>query len=277
MAGLDFRGEAQRRDILVHVHIFKNAGSSIDASLKTSFGRRWRNIDPPDPAACIGNLELVTALSECPSLEAVSSHQLRFPLEGAEAIRLHPFLLLRHPLDRARSIYDWERLPQRQQVSNAPHTRQAGESTFREFIAWCLQAAKAPIANYQTRLCSLRHNGSKPGDWRIDPNMINLSEALDFLPSLPVVGIVEEFDATVLALNATFGLVFGTLNFEFTRKNTTRAASFGHDLSDRLQALEQELGPALYRELLRHNELDLELYEWARRRLGGCGLAFEND
>src|SRR5437763_15551616 len=103
------RSVSKKRDVLVQFHIFKNAGMSVDQSLQQYFGADWIAFDPPAPDIGVGNNDLVATLEAQPNVAAVSSHQLRFPLGGSEHIRLHTILLLRHPIDRVRSIYDYER------------------------------------------------------------------------------------------------------------------------------------------------------------------------
>jgi hypothetical protein len=268
-----------RRDVLVHYHIFKNAGAAIDRVLQQYFGQSWAWLQPPDSGACMNDEQLVRLLSTRPDLSAVSSHQLRFPLRGGEGIRLHPVVMLRHPIDRVRSIYDYERMEGRQQSSQLIHTVQAGKLDFPDWVEWCLSepGMAAPIANFQTRACSFRHNGLDPNDWAVPPDLTNLEEAMDLMSELPVVGVAEEFECATALLTARFGPLFPQLDFAGDAEGQRDAASPGDDraldpnaLNQRLAAIRQELGPALYLRLVQANELDLELYAQARRRLLGA-------
>jgi hypothetical protein len=265
--------------VLVHCHIFKNAGTSIDQRLQLYFGPGWSWLQPPDSAACMNDGHLLRMLATRPEIGAVSSHQLRFPLRGSDDIRLHPFVMLRHPIDRIRSIYEYERMEGRQQTSQLIHTVQAGKLGFAEWIEWCLSdpGLAAPIANLQTRACSFRHNGLDPNDWAVLPNMTNLEEALAVISELPVVGVVEELECTTALLTARFGPLYPQLDFaidvggqpdpELPDDNRALDESV---LNDRLAAIRHELGPAFYLRLVQANDLDLELYAQARRRLLGA-------
>lgn len=274
------RSRPKRRDVLVHVHIFKNAGTSIDNTLQQYFGAAWMRVNPAAADACLVNADLTRHLTAHAEVAALSSHQMRFPLSGDAEIRLHPFLLLRHPIDRARSIYDYERMDARQQTSQLAHTVEAARRSFPEWIEWCLShpALEAPIGNNQTRACSFRHNGSAPGDWDIRPDIVNLTEALAVMSELPVVGVVEEFDLTAALLTAHFASLFPGLRFASVQTNVSWEAQgvsmveadFALDrntLNDRLASVRAELGGPLYRRLVEANELDLELYAHAKRRL----------
>lgn len=272
------RARPLRRDVLVHYHIFKNAGTSIDQRLQQYFGPAWAWLQPPGSGACINDAQLVRMLATRPGIDAASSHQLRFPLHGTDEIRLHPFLILRHPIDRVRSIYDYERMDGRQQTSQLIHTIQAGILAFPEWIEWCLSdpGLAAPIANLQTRACSFRHNGLDPNDWAVPPDLTNLEEALRVISELPVVGIAEEFERSAALLTARFGPLFPELNFSNAMQagGAQRVPLFDDDraldqasVDERLAAIRRDLGPASYLRLLQANELDLELYAQARRRL----------
>jgi Domain of unknown function (DUF6473) len=258
--------EPVMRNVLAHCHIFKNAGSSIDRSLKRHFGAAWADVDSPATSG-ITDDQLIEILMKRPNLAAVSAHKLRFPLRGNDRIRLHPILLLRHPIDRVRSIYDFERTAARQRTSQLIHTKQAARLDFADWVSWCLNAGfGGPITNAQTRLCSYRHNGAIQGDWKFQPDATNLNEALLTLSELPVVGTVEDFETTTKVLTTHFSTLFPGLNFQNVQVNFSPKRR-GLPLPDRLEAVRAVLGPELYEQLVRSNEFDLELYEVAKRRL----------
>lgn len=263
------RTRPARRDVLVHFHIFKNGGTSIDERLRQYFGPAWAWLLPPDAGACLSDEPLVRMLASRPDISAVSSHQLRFPLRGSEDIRLHPLVMLRHPIDRVRSLYDYERAAGRQQTSPLLHTVQAGMLGFAEWVEWCLSdpGLAAPISNLQTRACSFRHNGQGPNDWLVPPDLTNLEEALAVISELPVIGVAEEFPLAAARLTARFGRLFPDLTFASAKLSDGDQVLDRTSVTDRLAAVRRELGDARYLRLLRANELDLELYAQARRQL----------
>jgi hypothetical protein len=95
----------RQRPVLIHFHIYKNAGSSIDRLLAESFRDAWTTYE--DSAQDIIDCrQLRVFLTARPDLRAVSSHRFRAPLPYRTA---RPIVMLRHPVDRARSIYQFAR------------------------------------------------------------------------------------------------------------------------------------------------------------------------
>src|ERR1700761_6255924 len=62
------------RPTLIHFHIFKNAGSSIDHSLHKTFGDRWTTFEVSDVPGSFGPQSLESFLAKRPGIQAVSSH-----------------------------------------------------------------------------------------------------------------------------------------------------------------------------------------------------------
>jgi len=256
-----------QRHVVVHHHIFKNAGSSIDRGLQSSFGAAWRNVDPTEDDRTLSAADLASCLEEEPNLRAISSHQLRPPLENTPRLLFFPILFLRHPIDRVASIYHYERMDVRQQTSVSLHTRQAAKLSFKEFVEWCLAVpgTAASIANYQTRVCSISINGANPKDWFRWMDERNLAEAQTFVNRLPVVGIVERFRWSVEMLNEWLSPTFPELWLDVLRQNSNQPLT-DRPLAERLAALQAELGPATYGKLVQANALDLRLYRSTLRR-----------
>ena len=261
-------GSHKPRDILVHMHIFKNAGTSVDVQLARQLGDGLCLADPASLEDCLQQSDLLDIVRKDTRVRAISSHQMRFPLTGNAEVTFHPFLFLRHPLDRAESIYEFERSPQRQKESNDLMTQKAAELSFPDYVNWSLDGrwTRAQFGNYQTRVCSLRYNGTVFDDWRERPTAENLSEALAILAQLPFVGIVDAFTASAARFNEVFFHAFDGLRLCNVMENVSR--STGTTIAERLRALRERLGQATYERLLVANELDLELYQMARRRLG---------
>ena len=97
----------EKRKVIIHYHIFKNAGTSIDRMLKESFSERWANYDKPEPTSKISPAELEEFILDNPDLMAVSSHHAVPPLPDKH-LEVYPIILLRHPIDRAYSAYLFE-------------------------------------------------------------------------------------------------------------------------------------------------------------------------
>ena len=234
--------------VLLHAHLFKNAGSTLDWSLRRNFGEGF--LDHRDDALLRDNPGALAALlSENPGLRALSSHWLPRPLTREVAERALLLVLLRNPVDRARSVYDFERA---QTGATGPSATQAKRLGFRDFIAWRLEAGRGPvIRNYQARYLS--------GDFRArDPDAL-LPRAKAQLEAA-CFGIVERYDESMALFEKTLENGCPGIDLAAPPQNVSRGED--SSLAQRLAEIEDELGP-VHERLLAEHRLDLALYEWA--------------
>src|SRR5262245_50872737 len=91
---------------IIHYHIYKNAGSSIDWLLQNSFGPSWATFEGAHATDIQMAQRLSAFLASRPDIRAVSSHLARPPLPfpGDKAI-----VMIRHPIDRVMSVYAFAR------------------------------------------------------------------------------------------------------------------------------------------------------------------------
>jgi len=255
------------RDVLVNIHIYKNAGSSLDVSLARSFGERFAQIAPPVPGGVLTEHDLVEALGARPGLLAISSHQFRQPLLRAGDTRLHPYLMLRHPLDRLHSVWNFERSPARQANSHDQITAWAAALDFRGFLDRCLSfpLTIAVVSNFQTRICGTLIGPGEQEDWARDVTTTSLANAMALLETMPAVGVVEHFAASVRRLEAAYRVTFPQFQGTVVQVNRSRPKA---SLEDRLAAIRAELGPAMWSRILQANDKDLALHRIALGRLG---------
>jgi hypothetical protein len=246
------------RQVIVHYHIFKNAGSTFDSMLEKTFGKLWINHDKEHPAAHITSAELGAFLRSRPELLAVSSHHAVLPLPEVPGVEVIPALFLRHPLDRVRSVYDFER---RQGQLSGPVTKgaeHAARMSFAEYLRWRLDSSRNGVVhNFQT--------GRMIFDRRLNRRTLKDTDfdlAWERLQVLPFFGLVERFDDSIAMLGALLGqrgISFGT-NY-VPRNQSKREAS----LEDRVLGMRAELGEPMWSELLERNARDMQLYERAER------------
>ena len=97
------------RFVILHYHILKNAGTTIEEGLDRSFGHRLARLDQAQRDATIGAAELLSFVEARPQLAAVTSHQIRYPLPEAPGLMFFDICFLRDPIDRVRSLYDYYR------------------------------------------------------------------------------------------------------------------------------------------------------------------------
>lgn len=246
-----------QRTIIVHYHIFKNAGSSVDRLLHTAFGDRWATLEGPTPTSLLRPHDLAAFINDRPEIVAVSSHLLRPP--APPDVRVLPIVLIRHPLDRALSVYSYL-----QRNHDGLDTGTVAQQTdFSEFVLWCLNnktLGGMVIANYQViHLSPASFRGKHIYHAVATEN--DFLHVIRYLSDAACFGTVDLFDTTMGKLRQTaaaFDLHIPTLT---AAENATPGRP--GDLDERLRIAKKLLGPTLYQRYTDENELDYRLYEWA--------------
>jgi hypothetical protein len=242
-----------RRKIVLHYHVFKNAGTSVDQMLEASLGDRWIEWDKPDGGARISAAEMEEFILDRPELLAVSSHQVVPPIPSRH-LDVYPLVFIRHPIDRAYSAYlfEWKK----QKGSEEP----AG--TFGEYVTRALSrgARKSAIDDFQAfHFANRGYQATRPSA-DLDDEAV-LANAKDFLRSLPAFGIVERYGESMKRIKTAWGGVFPDITFEVLHANALQDAT--QSLSEKMKKLRTELGNKLMDQLVLRNQMDLRLYEYA--------------
>lgn len=242
------------RDVLVHYHLFKNAGSSVDAILARHFGASWAKLDAAQPWARVHDSELAELLTARPLLRAISSHQARPPGPGGGGLRIHPLLFLRHPIDRVGSVYEFERRMPREA---SPGAAMANDLGFADYVDWRMQDGDGgTICNFQTLFLGWREGDTSSG--------AAARRARDLVLTLPGIGLVEQFEPSIARISAALEPVFGVLPKLPAAVN--RASNRSAGLQDRIESIRASLGASRYQRLCDSNALDLELHALATAR-----------
>lgn len=249
---------SQTRHLVVHYHVFKNAGSTFDTMLERQFPGRWGHFDKQNAASYITPSELAGFIAARPELAALSSHQAVLPAPEIEGVSITPVMFLRHPLDRVRSVYEFER---RQGQASGPVSKgaeHAARLSFREYLQWRFETGlNGVVHNFQTmRLIHHPRFGRQP------LKDTDFEQAWLRLRSLPFFGLVEQFDASIDMLShllARHGIPFAT---DYVPHNQSKREN---GMQDRLERMRQEVGEGTWEELLARNHRDLQLYELAER------------
>lgn len=240
------------RPVLVHYHLFKNAGSSIDRNLKRCFGDAWHAFDPASPSAVLTAEQLDQEIEAHPEACAFSSHCIVPPVLSTVAA-LHPIVVLREPISRVRSawLFEW----QKQKGAEKPI------GSLAEYIETKFASPRRnAIENFQTiRLSVTDPATNRAAEGTGDEAL--LSAAVSFIDSLPAFGLVERFDESLELLQAAYGSAFESLDLQPVQVNRTDATPMS--LEERHERIRSEVGQTVYDELKRRNELDSRLYEHA--------------
>jgi len=238
------------RSIILHYHLFKNAGTSVDAILKRNFPGQWLT-------AGFDGMENRTAVADwiCshPQAVAFSLHPAQFPLPEIADVRIVPIVFLRHPLDRIRSAYAFEK----DQPSDSYGAKLAKQTDLSGYVRTRLDRSQdRQCRNFQT----FRLARAVPG-----PEIADLNRAVTALQRLPFVGIVESFEQSMARLESLLQPSFPGFKSFAARKNVTTAPDLS--LDDRLSNLRAEIGGELFEELLDANLKDICLHHAASTRL----------
>jgi hypothetical protein len=244
-------GGGTTRHVIVHYHLFKNAGTSLDRSLKENFGNGWCGHEGSGGAW--PSNEVAEFLLQHPEVTVLSSHTALLPPPSLPNTNIYPVIFLRHPLDRVRSVYEFER---KQQVDN-PGANMAKTTDLSGYIRWRLdRKGDRTICNFQA------HRLAFAVPEHIDRERLNEeARASVAVKELPFVGVVEHFDRSLQALQRWLRPVFPGIELLPRRVNVTQ--SQGVPLLERIEQMRVLIGDELYNELAMRNQLDLMLHSWA--------------
>lgn len=101
------------RTVILHYHIYKNAGTSFDHVLSHNFGARHELFDGPFSFFTIDQEQLDRIIMRRPQAVAFSSHQIVLPAPSSLEYRALAAIFVRNPFLRIASIYRFKRGPER--------------------------------------------------------------------------------------------------------------------------------------------------------------------
>lgn len=245
----------QSRAVIVHYHLFKNAGTSIEKLLRDSLGDAWASWDKPESGAKISGADMQAWLEAHPQIKAVSSHQLVPPSPTGD-FNITPIVFLREPLSRVRSawLFEW----QKQLGLDEPKgpLTQYIEEKFK-------QQNTSVIANFQvSRLSNTQYDNVKQRLHRYNHEL--LPAACRFIDSLPFVGLVDRFSESLFMMESVVADCFPQLVVREHRENVTESSQAS--VEDKIERLRRDIGNDLFDELCIRNRLDLQLYSYAQGR-----------
>ncbi|MDF1726212.1 MAG: hypothetical protein P1U53_00550 [Sulfitobacter sp.] len=227
------------RTVILHYHLFKNAGTSVDQILRHNFPDEW--LGKEFPAKGGDNSALVRDwIVGAPDIHAFSSHTMLGPLPQVPDTRIIPLLMLRDPVARIVSAYHFER----QQRADTRGARLAKRHDLEGYVRARLTApGDRQCRNFQTaRLASM-----VPGT---EPEPVRARRAARLIDKVGLLGSVASFDASMARLANLLRHRFPGFAAPVTRAN---AGSFRPSLPSHLRRLLEETNA---------EDLDL-LAEWA--------------
>jgi Sulfotransferase family len=245
------------RSVICHFHIFKNAGTTIDWVLKRNFGRGWADFHGPHPESVLSPGEVAQFLTTHSSIIALSSHHVRFPLPKSEDFSLLPIIFIRHPVDRALSVYHFMRKqPGEFQRLGIPES-----ATLGDYVGMRSHTG-TEIGNWQTFFLS--HDTNLREHERTVTNE-DLVLAKQRIASATIIGVVDEFEDSIVVAEDILQRYF-CVDMAYTAQNV--CPSRHSEISDWLSYANTHLRPELLHDLIEVNSFDVELYEFTKKELG---------
>lgn len=244
------------RCVIIHYHMFKNAGSSVDTILQHNFGENWVEIEGP------GNKKLTpemmeTFIKENPSIKAISSHTAQVTMPRIPGVKVIPIFFFRHPIDRIQSAYNFER----KQDSDSPGSKKAKEGDFASYMAWRLAS---PTINQIVNFHAYRLKDFRQTTFNREGQFFR-PRAQVALRTLPFVGLVDQFDKSMEKFAELIRPHYPDFELIKARANTNSDPDVSVKL--KLAAFEKTIGGPTLTNLMLLNALDLELYQFVKDKL----------
>lgn len=232
------------KNVILHCHIFKNAGTTLDWALERNFGSGFYDHRDDADMRRNGMSYLHNFIESKPGLKAISSHHMPFMPEDTG--KYWWLILLREPFRRVRSVYEYE---VKQPVSSLG-SRMAKKMNFSEYIQWRMQDdVPAVVKNFYVRyLNNIELPDRVIGESFIDKALSRLK--LDKV----LVGSVERFDESMVIFEEALKQDFPDIDLSYIKQNVSRK-----DTEATLEFIDS-ITPEAKDALLNNNQLDNMLY-----------------
>jgi hypothetical protein len=238
----------------IFLHIPKTAGTTLNHIMERHY--------PPHQIFSFGPVDGVEAFTQLP-LE--QRHAFRL-VRGHMAFGLHAyvrppyryFTMLRKPVERVISYYYFMLERPEHYLHNSLHENRMGLEAF-VASGWSTMAENA-----QTRMLSGVYHGP-PGFGELDETVLEAAKR-NLREQFVTVGLTERFDESLLLLRR----YLGWNKIYYQRQNVTRKRPSRRQISPQTLAV-----------IRAHNQLDLELYDYARAlmdaQIEAYGPVFQQD
>lgn len=241
------------RFVILHYHIFKNAGTAIENLLRSNFGPHFAQFEGDGLDCQLSGPGLVAGLKQHPEIRAISSHQLRYPKPKAPGFVFFDLCFLRDPIDRIYSIYTFFRKHPAQSDSLSVL---AHETTLGGFVGHLVECSPHLVNDVQVTMLAT------DGAYLRPPSEGDLARATETLLGMSFPGVADCFYESMVAGQYFWRPVFPEFDNAALPANVSRDP--GSTLESRLRAMRSACGRTLYEELERLNSLDRELVRRAR-------------
>jgi len=197
-----------QRTVILHYHLFKNAGTSLDQILKRNFGDAWVTHEFPMKSET-NTSQIEDWIRDTPEAQVFSTHTAVGPLPQIEGVRIVSVMLLRDPIERIRSAYRFER----RQEADTWGAKLAKEQDFEGYVRKRLaRSGDRQCRNFQTHRLATMEPGNAP----------ELERAIAAAKQITALGSVADFDALLRDLAAEITDLCPSFTWEATRANISQ-------------------------------------------------------
>jgi hypothetical protein len=231
-----------KRPIVLHFHIFKNAGMTFGWILENNFGKDHVRMD--DDANKILRPQTVNRfLLENPSVKAFSCHIMDNSITNIDEITFLKLIFIRHPVDRACSIYNYNK---KVNTVNSIATTNAKKMNLEEYIDWNLTSRRGHMEDPQTK--SLTGYTSR-----------DIESAIKNMKETEIVGIVDRFDESMVVAEEFLKEYFSEIDFSYVAQNVTSKPNA--PIIEKVKEEKQKMGNKVYEKFIQANLNDETLYK----------------
>ena len=236
--------------VILHYHLFKNAGTSLDAAFKDNFSEakgEW--LTKEFSSQPMKNREqLKQWIIENPQAKCFSSHTAVLPVPKIEGVKVLPVIFFRNPIDRIASAYSFEK----KQGGDGFGPTLARSTTLAGYV-------ETRLSIFSDRQCRNFHAarlstmfGHNQGD--------ESERAKMAVKYLPFIGIVENYSNSLVELEDLLkNKGFDDIKLKFVEKNVSRDAK--KSLDEKMVEIKEKLGEKLFKKLVDANEIDLSIWK----------------
>ena len=258
--------EPLKRPVILHFHIYKNAGSTIDWILEKNLGKKFKRIDFPNkPEGRLPFYMVLDYLQQNPKIQAISSHHLQFPVSGYDYFQLLTMIFIRHPIDRAFSMYSFKKFGESGEDMDLLIAK---TSSLKEYIQWNLSIkTMRPMKNWQVLFLSDKGT-------RSIPNNDDFTLAKKRMKQCTCLGVVDRLNESLVVAEEKLRPYFESIDLSYVSQNVSKGRE--KTLQARLDNEQALIGSDLIDSLFAENKLDMDLYLEANKELDERILQTEN-
>jgi Sulfotransferase family len=233
------------RFVLLHYHIFKNAGSTIEYAMRRFFGKRFATLHGPGPNSILSGEDMAAFLTSHPEIAAISSHHVKYPKPVAPGVIIFDLCVLRDPLERLRSVYQHFRRAEPVDELSA----RAKEMDLPSFLDLLIRQYPHMVNDAQVNALANAAAYTRP------PDSTDLGAALQIVREMSVISMVDLFDESIVAAEYFLCPAFPSIQLEYFSQNVSPKDA---------EPFRDAVGTRIYQQLEKMNQLDGELVSRAR-------------